>query len=129
MCQIVSARYEDQECNVYIVPEKSIPEKVTEDTGLYVKNGELFLHNARVSTTPLRLAMLQFFEFLKNIGKGIILLAHNYFTFDASQLLHQLTKLRLIGGFTEIIAGFADTLLLFRESIQASRSCERFLEN
>ena len=67
ICQI-AAKSNDEQFNVYIVPRKSIPARVTEVTGLHVREGELFLHGRAVQTTPSQSALLSFISFRKVQG-------------------------------------------------------------
>ena len=61
---------------------EGIPARVTDITGLSVSNGQLFKNNELLNTTPVRLALLQFIEFLKRAGgDSVVLIAHNGYRF------------------------------------------------
>ena len=77
----IAAAYADESYEAYILPSYGITANASAVTGLTIIEGELFLEECRVITTPPRKAMINFIQFLLDVSdnKGAILTAHNGF--------------------------------------------------
>jgi len=91
-----------------------IPSEVSEITKLRVVSGQLEYNGVVVRTTPPRLAILRFIDFLKSCGDNVVMVAHNGNRFDAAQLTRDIKRLNLWNEFTSQVNGFSDTLPLFK---------------
>ncbi|XP_024876925.1 uncharacterized protein LOC112457860, partial [Temnothorax curvispinosus] len=76
---------------------------------LTVENKELNLHGQQVVTTPRRVAILWFLEFIK--PGPTILVAHNSRRFDTPMLLRELQNLGLMVEFRSIACGFSEEFI------------------
>lgn len=104
----------DKIFNKYINPTRSISAKATEADGLINVEEELFSHGEKVSSSPLRLVLARSLQYLQQLNKPCTLLAHNC-TFDSTRLTRMIKECSLESDFESVIAGFADTLQLFRK--------------
>jgi len=98
---------------VYVNPTKDINAHAFRHTGLQNIAGELFLHGKKVLSVPLKNALDAFQQFLNLFSKPCLLVAHNA-GFDTTHLLRAILKHSMIADF-KIIAGFSDTLELFKK--------------
>ncbi|XP_069485541.1 uncharacterized protein [Ambystoma mexicanum] len=99
----------------YILPVRGISAGASRVTGLTVSKGVLRLHQSLVYVVPLKKVLVEFMDWLKDLGK-CLLVGHNSKSFDAPRLLLQLEKNGLAVTFCDTILGFLDTLPYFRES-------------
>ncbi|XP_070546713.1 DNA polymerase III PolC-type-like [Ptychodera flava] len=103
----------------YVLPENTyVSRQASQITGLSIvdKNGEcILLYNGKqVDTLSQRDAMCNFLSFLCELNGPCLLVGHNAKAFDVKYLLKLITKLGLEAKFSGVIAGFGDTLPLFR---------------
>lgn len=77
----IAAAYGEKSFEAYILPSHGISASASAVTGLTIVRGELFFQELPVTTTPPRIAMKNFIEFLLHVSdkKGVILVAHNGF--------------------------------------------------
>ncbi|XP_031783012.1 uncharacterized protein LOC103316775 [Nasonia vitripennis] len=99
----------------FITPTRSIAPATTKANGLNTVHKKLFQHGHEVITRASSVLFQKLLEYLLSLGKKCILVAHNC-AFDSSCLILALQKLSLIDKFKEVVAGFSDTLSLFRKN-------------
>ena len=78
-----------------------------------VEDGELFRNGEKMITTPRRIGMKSFIDFLA--PGPVVLIAHNGARFDAPLILNEMRALGLIEDFKSVVCGFCDTLPLFKK--------------
>jgi DNA polymerase III alpha subunit (gram-positive type) len=100
---------------VYIKPTTKINSKASLTTKLTYTGGELYHAGIKCKTVPRLEAWTSFINFLKNIGK-VVLVCHNM-KFDASFMISELRQLNILHLISGIVIGFADNLPLFRKCI------------
>lgn len=85
--------------------------------GLVKQGSNLFLRGEKVATTPVKEAVEAFLSVLRSVGGSgkVVLVAHNAFGFDANAVLKLVASVGLTAELRVLVAGFADTLPLFRE--------------
>lgn len=109
----IAAKCEDRTFCVYVNPTKDINAHAFRHTGLQNIAGKLFLHGKKVLSVPLKNTLYAFQQFLNSFSKPCLLVAHNA-GFDTTHLLRAILKHSMIADF-KIIAGFSDTLELFKK--------------
>ncbi|XP_034247029.1 uncharacterized protein LOC117648577 [Thrips palmi] len=126
-CEIlqIAARSGEKDYSAYILPQKAIPSKVTTITGLQSHGLEMYYHDEKVDTVPLRVAMSGFVSFLKEQGASVILIAHNALRFDALIILRVMRELKIMDEFLDVCGGFVDTLHLFPEKVPGLKSYQQ----
>ena len=82
---------------------------------LSVDDGELFRNGEKMITTPRRIGMKSFIDFLA--PGPVVLIAHNGARFDAPLILNEMRALGLIEDFKSVVCGFCDTLPLFKKRL------------
>lgn len=103
--------------NRYVFPNLAITPGATAVTGIYVKNGEMFVHNTRVQSVSVEKCMEELAEWLKQFHKPL-LVCHNGRAFDSIILLKNCMKIPCSLPFE----GFVDSLFVFKEAIPG-RKC------
>ncbi|XP_046387737.1 uncharacterized protein LOC124157226 [Ischnura elegans] len=111
------------EFNYYMMPSKTFHPIAAEKTGLRVVNGELFLYNQRVETTPPRVVGEKFISFLSSFESRVVLVGHNIVRFDAPRILSWLQKLDLSDDLLKSVYGVTDSLKLISQG-----SCRKLEE-
>ncbi|XP_046399328.1 uncharacterized protein LOC124165845 [Ischnura elegans] len=111
------------EFNYYMMPSKTFHPIAAEKTGLRVVNGELFLYNQRVETTPPRVVGEKFISFLSSFESRVVLVGHNIVRFDAPRILSWLQKLDLSDDLLKNVYGVTDSLKLISQG-----SCRKLEE-
>ena len=99
--------------NVYITPRKAIDISASAVTGITRTGRQFFLHGKKIASVTRKIAFLKTIEFLKSLGKKVILVAHNS-QFDYRHFIHAAKELSLTDEFSKIIIGFSDSLPLFK---------------
>lgn len=114
-CDILqlAARYGSQAFAQYIQPASNIPITASKVNGLTNKGRNLYFNGNQVDAYPLKQVLEKFLEFLVNINRPCLLIAHNC-AYDAPRFLRAIKKVDLSDSFERVIDGFADTLPLFR---------------
>lgn len=110
----IAAKCEEDEFCRYANPTQPIMPRVTEITGLKNEGGTLLLYDERVPSIPLQEVLREFKEWLAELSKPCILVAHNA-RFDISFLLRNLENNSMIEDFENLVAGFSDTLVTLRK--------------
>lgn len=100
----------------YITPTRPINAKSSEVHNLTRINKNLYKNGQQVITKSKSLVVSDVLQFLRNIGKKCILVAHNC-DFDSRRLVVLVKSCDLLSDFQNIILGFTDTLSLFRKKI------------
>jgi DNA polymerase III epsilon subunit-like protein len=99
--------------SAYIMPDKRIPEKVSEVTKLTVVNNRLTHNGIPVVCTQREDAWKQFIEYL-HAHERPVLVAHNV-NFDARFTISEIRKHNLLPAITKSLSGFADTIKLIKK--------------
>jgi DNA polymerase III alpha subunit (gram-positive type) len=101
--------------NAYCKPTKPIPKEISRVNNLMFKYGTLHYRQTAVKSYPLKKALVLFLNYLESLPykKKVILVAHNV-NFDASFLVHNLARYKLVARFEVRVDGFVDTLKMFR---------------
>lgn len=110
----IALKSEKKMLSIYLTPSKSIDTRATVVTGLTKNGRQLFLHGDLVATLAHQKAALKVLEYLESFGKKVILIAHNC-NFDSDRLVRFFQKLSLLSSFQRVVAGFLDTLSIFRK--------------
>ena len=95
----------------YILPSKDVAYSASKVTGITMTGGKLFLHGKPVASVCIKEALSSFVNWLSSFGKHIILAGHNVKAFDVKHLLRHA---KLHGISFDMLAGFVDTLPLFK---------------
>lgn len=101
------------EFNIYIKPRQPISPSATAVNGLINSNGTLLLHGKILDTVSLKVAVQKFMEWMENLEKDRILVAHNLI-FDGPRLFNAVKKYGFEARFSNLVSGFLDTLPLIR---------------
>ena len=102
--------------NIYIIPKQPIDASASSVTGLTRIGRQLFLNGTEISSASRKFSFLKTLEFLRSLGKKVILIAHNC-KFDYNHFIHAAKELSLIDELSEIILGFCDSIPLFEEAL------------
>lgn len=123
-CDIIqiSAKYENNIFNVYIVPSKPIAKGAAKVTGLSMSCGQLCYKGKPINAIAPFESAKAFLDWLDNIGDEIILYGHNCRLFDCPRLLRLLQRYGLLNTFSDRVLGFVDTLSLFRDLVPGQPS-------
>lgn len=78
------------------------------------KNDEENRELTDVEAFPTKVAIVKFYNFLRNLGRKCILTAHNL-TFDCPRILSLIEKMEMLNHFQTVVAEFFDTLPLARK--------------
>ena len=81
-------------------------------TGLTCRDGQLYHHGHPVDAVPITLALKEFITFLGS--DPVMLMGHNIRSFDCPILVNAITACGLEDQLALSVAGFLDTLRLFR---------------
>lgn len=111
----IAAIYKEHEFSFYINPTREIHPDAALRTGLQNIAGQLYVHNKKVDTIPLRDALLRFLDFFNLSPKPCVLVAHNS-RFDVSFLIRAIIQSNVLPHFQKI-AGVCDTLQLFKKAL------------
>jgi len=96
-----------------VKPKKPIPGEVTKITGLTYENQQMFLHGKRVESVSLHECLKDFCAFLKG-DMPCLLIGHNAGKFDCPVLFLAAQSVEMLDELKAHVAGFLDTLPLFR---------------
>ena len=97
-----------------MVPTKPISAGASRVTQLTVRKGKLYRMGEPVDAVEMKDALQKFVNWLKAKNKKVVLFAHNANAFDSKRIIHTLMRCNLLNPFTECVAGFVDTLSLFK---------------
>ncbi|XP_068672897.1 uncharacterized protein [Montipora foliosa] len=97
-----------------MVPTKTISAGASRVTQLTVRKGKLYRMGEPVDAVEMKDALHKFVNWLKAKNKKVVLFAHNANAFDSKRIIYTLMRCNLLNPFTECVAGFVDTLSLFK---------------
>lgn len=115
-CDIVqlSSVVGQQYFNQYILPSKKVSWRASEITGLTFDSGSLHLRGKMVEALEPREALQKWLHWIRPIAP-VVLVAHNCYNFDARRLVNNYKKYGLLEELGQLVAGFIDTLPMFKE--------------
>lgn len=123
VCQIAAIEGLD-EFNVYAIPQHGISPGASAVNKLSVKHGVLFHDGQPVIAVRKSEALAQFLNWLK-LKMPCVLLAHNAKAFDAKHLIKAVVSCDRMEEFNQMVLGFSDTLMAFRELFPDRKSCSQ----
>ena len=97
-----------------MVPTKPISAGASRVTQLTVRRGKLYRMGKPVDAVEMKDALQKFVNWLKAKNKKVVIFAHNANAFDSKRIIYTLMRCNLLNPFRECVAGFVDTLLLFK---------------
>ena len=112
----IKAVHDNDKLNMYIYPSQQISKSASDVTKLTIVNGTLCYNGKKVLTTSTKGALSDFITFLKGIPNPV-LVGHNIKSFYLLFLYNHLNRCQLWEVFLGIVAGFVDTLLVFKKKI------------
>ena len=113
----LSAVHDDDEFNIYIIPEDKISAAASHMTQLSKLRGRLFHKGKPVPAEDSKEAFQKFFAWLKAKEKQVVLLAHNAKCFDSKRIILFPKKYDLLSYFQDCVIGFVETLALFKKAL------------
>ncbi|KAK0083942.1 hypothetical protein PV326_006467 [Microctonus aethiopoides] len=123
----IAAKHEDSYFSIYVTPTQKIDERASNITGLRIVEGQLQYHGKFVISVTLQNALLQFYNFLGELKKKCVLVAHNC-TFDRPRLVQAIQKSLLTQYFRAVIFGFSDSLPIIKNVTKLTGKGENKLE-
>lgn len=105
---------------VYVLPKHAMITGAPAENKLSFKHGSLFHDGHPVAAVTLTEALLKLLE--GSSQESSVLVARNDKAFDAKHLHKAVLSCGLMDKFSELVVGFCDTLITFRE-LYPSRSC------
>ncbi|XP_043285641.1 uncharacterized protein [Venturia canescens] len=109
------------EFNKYMKPRHAIPSRASEIHGITSAEGELYHNGQQVFSQSASNVLEELCIYLNNFKKPCIFVAHNC-SFDAPRLMRIIVNCSVIEKFKPLIAGFCDTLPLFRKKFPERKS-------
>lgn len=103
--------------NRYVFPNLAITPGATAVTGIYVKNGEMFVHNTRVQSVSVEKCMEELAEWLKQFHKPL-LVCHNGRAFDSIILLKNCMKIPCSLPFEGFVCWLLTVCLFLKKLFQ-----------
>ena len=97
-----------------MIPTKPISAGASRVTQLSVRRGKLYHKGKPVDAVEMKDALQKFVNWLKVKNKKVVLFAHNANAFDSKRIIYTLMRCNLLNPFRECVAGFVDTLSLFK---------------
>ena len=110
----VAAVFGGEVFNRYVMPAVQIPDKVSDLTQIRIEGSKMYHKGREVETVPIKDCLLDFVRWLRNVNTKVILVAHNCKAFDARRLVRHVVASGIMEEFSQVVAGFADTLPMFR---------------
>ncbi|XP_077999429.1 uncharacterized protein LOC144452249 [Glandiceps talaboti] len=117
----LSARYDQHQFEEYILPRQPISQIASEKTHLTIVGGKLCYKGQPVQCVPKETCLTKFLAFLKNVHNPI-LVGHNCRSFDCRYLIKSLQDTSLLDQFLTTVAGFVDSLPLFKSILPGRNS-------
>ena len=129
-CDIIqfAATYQQSTFNTYIMPSKEIDPRASQVTGLKLFKGKMYANSREVTTEPLQTALTQFLEWIPSKAP-VLLVGHNCRTFDAPRLLLKFKEYNLLEKLCDAVAGFMDTLPLFKDAYKLDNYQQKTIVN
>ena len=97
-----------------MVPTKPISAGASRVTQLTVRRRKLCHMRNPVDAVEMKDALQKFVNWLKAKNKKVVLFAHNANAFDSKRIIYTLMRCNPLYPFRECLAGFVDTLSLFK---------------
>lgn len=97
-----------------MAPTKPISAGASRVTQLTVRKGKSYRMGEPVDAVEMKGALQKFVNWLRAKNKKAVLFAHNANAFDSKRIIYKLMKPNLLNPFTECVAGFVDSLSLFK---------------
>jgi len=110
----ISMKSGKNDFNSFITPTRSINYSATKVNGLSNVHSKLFKNGHEVDALPRQIVFEKILQFLKDLKKKCILVAHNCI-FDSTRFITAISDLYLFDEYEKIIEGFSDTLALLRK--------------
>lgn len=137
----IGAMHEDIKFSVYITPTRKIPQestnihhlvlhekklcKVKYESGNDGKENMVF---EDLESFPAHVAITKFYNFLYDLGKKSVLVAHNL-CFDCPRILSLIKNKNMLGHYQSVVTGFLDTLPIIKQITQKKEKGANKLEN
>lgn len=102
--------------NSYVIPTKPISASAQKVTQLTFQNNHLLHKGKPVHAIIAEEALSSFMEYVSSFANKPILVGHNIRKFDCQVLAHNMQSFGLWSTFLESIAGFVDTIEVFRRT-------------
>ncbi|XP_046408211.1 uncharacterized protein LOC124172766 [Ischnura elegans] len=109
------------EFSVYIKPSGPIPERISELTGLSVRDGEMWRGGKKLVHHSAVEGLKAFIQFLSKSERGALLVGHNV-NFDARMIVAAIQKANLLEDFMSVVVGFADSCPIFKKLLPGRQS-------
>lgn len=93
----------------YAYPKNNISAVASEVTGLKLIDGELFLHETKLTANPLKFVLQNFIRYLQSLKNVVILVGHNAHKFDAPRIFQASFEHGLAEDLIKVVGGVADT--------------------
>ena len=97
-----------------MIPTKPISAGASRVTQLSVRRGKLYHKGKPVDAVEMKDAL-----------QKVVLFAHNANAFDSKRIIYTLMRCNLLNPFRECVAGFVDTLSLFKNVLPERKACRR----
>jgi DNA polymerase III alpha subunit (gram-positive type) len=112
----LSAVCGDATFNKFVTPTQPMTSGAEDVTGILYNStaNEMTQHGVPVQHKHAMNVLLDFIDFLKSLGKCIVLVAHNCRSFDSIILHNQLKLCNIWNYFCKFVTGFCDSLPYFR---------------
>ena len=113
---------QDQSFSQYLLPTEPTNLFAALYTGINVRTGDsLTVGGTVVESTSQKEGLLRFIQWLKGLGKPVVLVAHSCFNFDMRVLVNAVMREGLMDEFSECVDGFNDSLPLLKSSFPKQR--------
>ncbi|KAK0157293.1 hypothetical protein PV328_011051 [Microctonus aethiopoides] len=106
----------------YVTPTNKIDDSASKVHGLTYQGKQLYAHDKLVTSFPKRVVAGEIIQFLKSLKKPSILIGHNIKTFDMPRLIIFMYQADLLYEFYELVDGFTDSYILFREKFPEKKN-------
>ena len=129
-CDIIqlAATYQQSIFNTYIMPSKEIDPRASQMTGLKLFKGKMYPNSREVITEPLQTALTQFLKWIPSKAP-VLLVGHNCCAADAPRLLLKFKEYNLQQKLCDAVAGFMDTLPLFKDAYKLDNYQQKTIVN
>lgn len=124
ICQIAATDGLD-EFSVYAFPQNGISPEASAVNKLSIKHETLLYDGRPVVAVEITDALVRFMNWLKRKPLPCVLVAHNAKRFDAKHLIKAVESCDKMEEFSQIVIGFSDTLLAFRDLFPERKSCSQ----
>ena len=118
----MSASDGKDEFNLYVLPEKPISPAASQVTQLTINKSKMYHKGKPVKAERGKEALQKFIVWLKGKKQKALLFGHNAKAFDCKRIVYSLIKYDLLSSFEECVAGFVDTLILFKKVLPSRKS-------